>query len=42
MRTLAENGYRRVDKYYRDTDFLKAYETMYQEVVREWQASDLN
>ena len=42
MRTLAENGYKRVDKYYRDTDFLKSYETVYQEVKEEWQASVLN
>lgn len=42
MRTLAGHGYRRVDKYYRDTDFLNSYETLYQEVVEEWQASDLS
>ncbi|MDY6046605.1 MAG: GT4 family glycosyltransferase PelF [Anaerobutyricum sp.] len=42
MRELAENGYRRVDKYYRDSDFLKSYENLYQEVVKEWQALDLS
>lgn len=42
MHELAENGWKRVDKYYRDTDFLKSYETLYQEVAEEWQASDLN
>ena len=42
MRELAENGYRRVDKYYQDSDFLKSYENLYQEVVKEWQALVLN
>lgn len=42
MRELAENGYKRVDKYYRDSDFLKNYENLYQEVVKEWQESVLN
>lgn len=42
MRELAENGYQRVDKYYRDSDFLKSYEDLYQEVVKEWQALDLS
>lgn len=42
MRELAENGYRRVDKYYRDSDFLEKYWKLYQEVVAEWQALDLN
>lgn len=42
MRELAENGYRRVDKYYRDSDFLRSYENLYQEVVKEWQESDSN
>ena len=42
MRELAENGYQRVNKYYRDSDFLKNYEDLYQEVVKEWQALDSN
>lgn len=42
MREMAENGYRRVDKYYRDSDFLKKYENLYQEVMREWRELDLN
>ena len=42
MRALAEEGYRRVEKYYQDEDFLKSYKEMYQEVMKEWQESDLN
>jgi len=34
MREVAENGYRRVDKYYRDTDFLNSYRNLYEEVVK--------
>ena len=42
MRELAENGYRRVDKYYRDSDFLDQYKKMYEDVRKAWQESDLN
>lgn len=50
LRTLAENGYRRVMRYYQDKDFLAAYRELYrqaaptegQEVSRPWQASALN
>lgn len=42
MRELGRNGYSRVDKYYRDTDFLEHYKNIYEEVVREWQELDLN
>lgn len=42
MRTLAENGCRRVEKYYRDSGFLKKYEDIYEEVKQAWQASALN
>jgi len=34
MRKLAENGFNRVDKYYRDSDFLNSYRKLYQEVVK--------
>ena len=37
MHELAENGYRRVDKYYRDTDFLNSYHTLYKEAMKAWQ-----
>ena len=37
MREMAENGYRRVNRYYRDDDFLKNYRYLYEEVVKEWQ-----
>ena len=37
MREMAENGYRRVNRYYRDDDFLKNYRSLYEEVRQEWQ-----
>ena len=50
LRALAENGYRRVLRFYQDKDFLAAYRSLYreavqtgnQEVTRPWQASALN
>lgn len=50
LRTLAENGYRRVVRFYQDKDFLAAYRALYREAVqntnrevsRPWQASALN
>ncbi len=42
MRSLGENGWRRADKYYRDSDFLNSYKILYQEVMNEWQASALS
>ena len=42
MRELAENGYRRVDKYYRDSDLLDQYKKMYEDVMKTWRESDLN
>lgn len=49
LRALAENGYRRVVRFYRDKDFLAAYRALYREAVRNpegevtqpWQASAL-
>ena len=49
LRALAENGYRRVVRFYQDKDFLAAYRALYreavqnenQEVSRPWQASAL-
>ncbi len=49
LRALAENGYRRVVRFYQDKDFLAAYRALYQEAVRKpdrevarsWQASAL-
>ena len=32
MRTLAENGYKRVEAYYRECDFLNNYRNLYMEV----------
>ena len=37
MREMAENGYHRVNRYYRDDDFLKNYRSLYEEVRQEWQ-----
>ena len=37
MRDMAENGYHRVNRYYRDDDFLKNYRSLYEEVRQEWQ-----
>lgn len=34
LRTLAENGYRRVVRFYQDKDFLAAYRALYREAVR--------
>lgn len=50
LRALAENGYRRVLRFYQDKDFLAAYRSLYreavqtqnQEVTQPWQASALN
>lgn len=48
LRALAENGYRRVVRYYQDKDFLSAYRALYREAVQPrevrepWQASALN
>lgn len=48
LRALAENGYRRVVRYYQDKDFLSAYRALYRETVQSrevrepWQASALN
>ena len=49
LRALAENGYRRVVRFYQDKDFLAAYRALYQEAVQNqdrevtqpWQASAL-
>ena len=49
LRALAENGYRRVVRFYRDKDFLAAYRALYREaagnphreVTQPWQASAL-
>lgn len=49
LRALAENGYRRVVRFYQDKDFLAAYRTLYRDAVRKpnrevtqpWQASAL-
>lgn len=37
MRELAQNGYQRVNRYYRDDDFLTNYRQLYEEVYRTWQ-----
>ena len=37
MREYAREGYARVSKYYRDTDFLEAYRNLYEEVTGKWQ-----
>lgn len=42
MREYARQGYARVSKYYRDTDFLDSYRKLYEEVREEWQALDLS
>lgn len=42
MRQYAEEGYRRVQKYYQDKDFLDCYRSLYEEVIKEWQESALN
>lgn len=48
LRALAENGYRRVVRFYRKEDFLAAYRQLYRDAVhtkevnRPWQASALN
>lgn len=48
LHALAENGYRRVVRYYQDKDFLSAYRALYREAVQPrevrepWQASALN
>lgn len=50
LRALAENGYRRVVRFYQDKDFLAAYRALYRqtvqntnrEVSRPWQASALH
>ena len=50
LRALAENGYRRVKRFYQDKDFLAAYRSLYREAVQSenrevnhpWQASALN
>lgn len=50
LRALAENGYRRVVRFYQDKDFLAAYRALYREAVqntnrevsRPWQASALH
>ena len=50
LRALAENGYRRVVRFYQDKDFLAAYRSLYREAVQNtqqevncpWRASALN
>ena len=50
LRALAENGYRRVVRFYQDKDFLAAYRALYREAVQNtnrevsppWQASALH
>lgn len=42
MRAMAENGYRRIVKYYQEEDFLRAYRELYEKVRRGWQASGSN
>lgn len=39
---MAGEGYRRADRYYRERDFLGAYETLYKEVTDQWLESVLN
>ena len=33
LRQMGENGWRRVDRFYREEDFLKAYRDLYEEVT---------
>lgn len=42
LRRMGQAGFDRVDRYYREEDFLKAYETLYEKERKTWQELDLN